>query len=130
MEAVKLQPDAFGARLNLGIALLEHKQFTEAQIHLSQVLKQDAAAPIPHMYLGLTLVQLGNYDEAEKELVRATELSGDRLGLAHYYLGGLCWKRSDYARAVEHLEKYLQQTPNAPDAERVRNTIKDLRSRL
>jgi hypothetical protein len=27
------------------------------------------------------------------------------------------------------LEKYLAYTPNAPDAERVRNTIKDFRSR-
>ena len=50
--------------------------------------------------------------------------------MANYYLGGLYWRKKDYARAVEQLEKYLLLTPNAPDAERVRATVKDLRDRI
>ena len=129
-SSVKLEPDAFTPRLNLGIALLEAKQFHDAQTHLTEALKHNASAPTGHMYLGLALVHLDNYDAAEKELLRAIDLGGDGFSLAHYYLGGLYWKRRDYARAVEQLEKYLQLTPNAPDAERVRTTIKELRNRL
>jgi regulator of sirC expression with transglutaminase-like and TPR domain len=51
------------------------------------------------------------------------------LGLAQYYLGGIYWKKKDYPKAVAALEDYLRLTPNAPDAERVRATIKDLRTR-
>ncbi len=128
-SALKLSPDAFPPMLNLGIALLEAKQFREAEVQLREALKRNANAPTAHMYLGLTLVRLGNYAEAEKELLLAIEASGNQLGLAQYYLGGLYWKKQDYPRAVEALEAYLRLTPNAADAERVRATIKDLRSR-
>jgi tetratricopeptide (TPR) repeat protein len=81
------------------------------------------------MYLGIALLRLNKFDEAEKELLVATAANATYLAMANYYLGGLYWKKQDYARAIEQLEKYLQFTPNAPDADRVRATIKDLRGR-
>ena len=129
-RAVKLEPATFTPRLNLGIALLEAKRFQDARLHLTEASKQNASAPTPHMYLGITLAHLGKDVEAEKELLKAVEVGGNHLGLPHYYLGGLYWRQRDYARAVEHLEKYLELTPNAADAEKVRGTIKDLRSRI
>jgi len=129
-NAVKLEPDSFTPRLNLGIALLEAKQFQEAQTQLREAVKRNDSAPTPHMYLGLTLAHFNNFAEAEKELLRAIEVGGNNMGLAHYYLGGLYWKRREYPRAIEQLEKYLQLTPNAPDSERVRTTIKELRNKL
>src|SRR5215217_5020050 len=128
-EACKLSPDAFTPRLNLGIALLESKQFGEAEEQLREALKRNSNAPTAHMYLGITLLRLNKYEEAEKELVVATVSSGNQLGMASYYLGGIYWKKNDYARAIEQLETYLRLTPNAADAERVRATIKDLQSR-
>jgi superkiller protein 3 len=129
-SAVKLDPEAFTPRLNLGIALLEVKQFEEAQVQLNEAVKRNASAPTPHMYLGLTLAHLNSFDQAEQEFLRAIEVGGNNMGLAHYYLGGLYWKRRDYGRAVEQLEKYLELTPNASDSERVRGTIKELRKKL
>jgi regulator of sirC expression with transglutaminase-like and TPR domain len=76
---------------------------------------------------------LRSYPEAEKELRRAIDLAGNvagtQLGLAHKYLGGIYWGRGEYARAADELETYLRLTPNAQDAERVRGTIKELRSK-
>jgi Flp pilus assembly protein TadD len=129
-ESVKLNGDSFGSRLNLGIALLEAKKFTEAEEQLREALKRNAAAATAHMYLGIALLRLSKFDEAEKELLVATEANVVQLSMANYYLGGLYWRKHDYARAVEQLEKYLQLTPNAADAERVRGTIKDLRARM
>ena len=128
-EACKLNPDAAPARLNLGIALLEAKQFNEAEGHLREAVKGNPSAPTAHMYLGIALLRLSKYDEAEKELLVATTANVSQLAMANYYLGGLYWRKQDYPRAVEQLEKYLALTPNAPDAERVRTTIKDLRAR-
>jgi Tfp pilus assembly protein PilF len=127
--ATELTPDAFTPRLNLGIALLEAKRFIDSEAQLREALKQNASAPTAHMYLGLALVHLGNNDEAEKELLRATETGGAQFGLAHYYLGGLYWKKGDYGRAAQELETYLRLSPNATDAERVRATIRDMRRR-
>jgi tetratricopeptide (TPR) repeat protein len=128
--AVKLNADAFTPRLNLGIALLEARQFGEAEEQLREALKRNANAPTGHMYLGITLLRLSRFDEAEKELLVATAANSSQLSMANYYLGGLYWRKHEYQRAVEQLEKYLQLVPNAPDAERVRSTIRDLRTRM
>jgi Flp pilus assembly protein TadD len=128
-NAVKLSPDAYGPRLNLGIALLEAKQFEEAETQLRAALKTNSSLATAHMYLGLCFVRTNKYEEAEKELLAAIEGSGNQLGLAQYYLGGIYWKRHEYPKAVAALEDYLRLTPNAHDASRVRATIKDLRSR-
>lgn len=126
--AAKLSPDAFTPKLNLGIALLETQQFAEAETQLRETLKL-TSAPTAHMYLGLTLTHLHNDAEAEKEFKSAIESSGNHLGLAHKYLGGLYWRKSDYRRAADELEAYLRLTPNAHDAERVRETVKQLRNK-
>jgi Tfp pilus assembly protein PilF len=129
-EACKLDPDAFAAQLNLGIALLESRQFSEAEEHLRDALKRNAHAQTAHLYLGITLLRLNKFEEAEKELLMAAEANAAQLSMANYYLGGLYWRKHDYPRAVEQLEKYLLFSPNAPDAERVRATVKDLRTRI
>ena len=128
-EACKLNPDAFQSRLNLGIALLEARQFGDAELQLREAVKKNANSATSRMYLGIALVRLNKFDDAEKELLAATEAKSNQLSMANYYLGGIYWRKQDYPRAVEQLEKYLLLSPNAPDAERVRGTIKDLRSR-
>lgn len=128
-SALRLAPDNATARLNYGIALLNKKEFGEAEAQLREVIKKNDSAPTAHMYLGITLLNLRNYDEAEKELRRAITMGGGSLSPAHYYLGGIYWRKKDYKRAADELETYLRLAPNAPDAERVRATIKELRSK-
>jgi tetratricopeptide (TPR) repeat protein len=128
-NAVKLSPEAYGPRLNLGIALLEAKQFEEAELQLREALKRNSALSTAHLYLGLCFLRTKRFEEAEQELLSAIQGSGNQLGLAQYYLGGIYWKKHEYPKAVAALEDYLRLTPNAHDADRVRATIKDLRSR-
>ena len=97
---------------------------------MREALKRNSSALTGHLYLGITLLRLNKFEEAEKELLIAAESNASQLSMANYYLGGLYWRKKDYARAVEQLEKYLLLTPNAPDADRVRATVKDLRSRI
>ena len=124
--AVKLKPDAVSPRLNLGIALLETHQFADAENQLREALKI-SPSPAAHMYLGITLIGQNRFDEAQHEL--ETAISSDQnLGQAHRYLGGLYWRKKDSARAISEFETYLRLTPNAPDADRIRGTIKQLRA--
>ena len=129
-EACKLNPEAFPSRLNFGIALLEAKQFAPAEEQLREASKRNNNSATAHMYLGIALLRQSKFDESEKELLTATQANATQLGMANYYLGGLYWRKKDYPHAVEQLEKYLASTPNAPDADRVRATIKDFRSRI
>lgn len=128
-SAVKLNPDASTPRLNYGIALLETKRFPEAEAQLREAAKKNDGAATVHLYLGITLVSLRNYEEAEKELRRSIELGGNSVAPAHYYLGGIYWHKKQYKLAADELETYLRLSPNAANADRVRGTIKDLRSK-
>jgi tetratricopeptide (TPR) repeat protein len=126
-SAVQISPDAVVPRLNYGIALLEERKFAESETQLREVLTKNDGAATAHLYLGITQIHLHRRDEAEKQLQRAIGIAGNELSLAHYYLGGIYWAKHDYEHAINELETYLRLVPNAPDAERTRATIKELR---
>jgi Tfp pilus assembly protein PilF len=127
-SAVNLAPTSFQPRLNYGIALLNQMKFEEAEKHLREANKLSDAVPSAHMYLGIVLVRLKRFEEAKQELSKSITLGG-KLAQSHYYLGGIYWKNGEYKRAAEELEKYLELDPKAANADQVRITIKDLRSK-
>ncbi|HEY0169548.1 MAG TPA: tetratricopeptide repeat protein [Pyrinomonadaceae bacterium] len=126
--ATTLPEDPF-VQLNYGTALTQKKDFAEAEKQLRRALKKLGKSATGHMYLGVALIGLKNIDEAERELQQAAKLGGDQMGAAHKYLGGIYWARRDYKKAADELETYLKLSPRAPDAEQVRGTIKDLRTK-
>ena len=127
--AAKLSPDAFTPKLNLGIALLETMQFSESETQLREALKRNDSAPTAHMYLGVVLVRLNRHDEARTELELAISKGGENYALAHRYLGWLYMNAGRNKEAAAELEKYLKLDPKASNAERIRGTIKELRSK-
>ena len=128
-ELLKLKPADPMAHLNLGIVRFNQKKFEEAEGHLRKALELKSAGPTAHYYLGLTLITLKRYDEAQKEFELTIANGGDNLALAHKYLGGLYMATKKNQQAADELEKYLKLDPKAPDAERIKGTIKDLRSK-
>jgi Tfp pilus assembly protein PilF len=127
--AAKILPDDAIVQLNYGTALTQKKEFAEAEKQLRRALKKLDKSATGHMYLGVALIGLKNIDEAERELQTAAKLGGDQMGAAHKYLGGIYWARKDYKKAADSLETYLKLSPKAPDAEQMRATIKELRSK-
>lgn len=69
------------------------------------------------------------FGEARAEFETALKSGGDQMALAHKYLGGIYWQENEYARAADELEKYLALNPKAPDAEKIRGTIRELRGK-
>ena len=128
-SAVKLDPGAFTPRLNYGIALLQKKNFADAKTHLEQALQKNQNSASAHLYLGITLIHEQRYLDAEQSFHRSIREGKGSLGLAHYYLGGLYWRRGEHKLAADELEKYLLVSPGAQDAEKVKSTIKELRSK-
>lgn len=119
-------PDDPMIQLNYGTALTQKKDFAAAEKQLRAALSKLDKAATGHLYLGIALIGLKNYAEAEAELQQAVKLGGEQMGAAHRYLGGLYWSR-DPRRAAEELETYLKLMPRAPDAEQTREAIKKLR---
>jgi len=128
-EAVKLMPEDFAARLNYGIALLNLKKFVEAEKQVREALQINDAAATAHYYLALALLNQNQFETAESQFEVSIKSSNDQIAQAHKYLGGIYWRNKEYKRAADELERYIALDPQAPDRARIRDTIKDLRSR-
>jgi Flp pilus assembly protein TadD len=140
---LKLKPDDATGHLNLGIALYNqsvtllgdkkvdesNQKAAQAETHLRLAIKSNSPGPSAHYYLGMTLIRLRQYGEAQKELELAISNGGENLPQAHRYLGGLYQTVHRNKDAADELEKYLKLEPKAADAERIRGIIKDLRSK-
>lgn len=128
-KVLKISPDAAEASLNYGIVLLQQRKYVEAEVQLRDAVKKNDSAFSAHLYFGIALIHVKNYTEAEAELRRAITIGGPKVGQAHYYLGGMYWQTGKNQQAAEELEIFLKLEPKAPNADKVRNTIKDLRSK-
>ncbi|MDQ3743839.1 MAG: tetratricopeptide repeat protein [Acidobacteriota bacterium] len=134
--AEKAVPDDPQVQMNYGMVLVEKKDYAEAEKQLRRAAKRlDKSAQL-HTLLGVAVMRQRGTDpataeaklaEAEKEFQQSIKLGGDPAGRAHYYLGGIYWSRHENKKAAQELELYLKQSPNAPDAQQVRDTIKKLR---
>ena len=140
---VKLKPTDPVAQLNLGIALYNEgvdlmgqkkfedaeKEFNGCETHLREAVRLKLPGPSAHYYLGMMLVKFKVYEEAQKELELAISSGGENLALAHRTLGGVYLSTHKNKEAADELEKYLKLEPKAPDAEKIKTSIKELRSK-
>jgi regulator of sirC expression with transglutaminase-like and TPR domain len=53
---------------------------------------------------------------------------GENIALAHRTLGGLYMSEHRNKEAADELEKYLLLDPKAPDADKIKESVKQLRS--
>lgn len=128
-QLVKLKPDDPLAHMNLGIVYYTKKKFEDAEPHLKKAIELKSSGPMAHYYLGLTLISLKRYNDALPQFEATVANGGENLALAHKYLGGLYMSMHKNAEAADELEKYLKLDPKAPDADRIKGSIKDLRSK-
>lgn len=128
-RAFRLVPDSPEVALNYGILLLQKKKFADAEVQLRDAVKKNDSAYTAHLYFGITLIYVKKFEEAETELQKAVTLGREKASQAHYYLGGLYWQTGKNRQAADELEKFLKLEPKAPNAEKLRGTIKELRNK-
>jgi Tfp pilus assembly protein PilF len=140
---LKLKPNDAVAHQNFGIALYNQsvalltdkkteesiQRVGQAQTQLRAAISLNSPGPNAHYYLGLSLIKLKRYDEAQAELEMAIKNGGANIALAHKFLGGLYMNARRNKEAADELERYLQLDPKATNVDQIRGTIKDLRSK-
>jgi Tfp pilus assembly protein PilF len=129
-KALKIDPNSPVLRLNYGIALLNQKQFPAAETEMRlSIEKGKEYSLVANYYLGLALLAEHKFDEARTIFEDVVKKGGDRLPLAHKYLGGIYLQEKQYRRAADELNTYLKLEPKAADAEKIRETISESRSK-
>ena len=114
-------------RVGLGIANAREKLDGAKQAAPeNQQQRKDMAEA--HLNLGISLFYLKNVDAAENELKTALATKGgEKLALAHLYLGQIYSQKKRNSEAVTELEKYLEMVPKAPNADRIKQAIEQLK---
>ena len=126
-NALKINPDAVVALINRGIANFMMKRYGEAAPILRKALAKNDQSAVGHYFLGQALTGLGQFEEAEKELLASLELGKEQMKEAHRILAIIYTSRGAKTQAVAHLEAYLKLAPDTPDAEKLRATIRQLK---
>jgi Tfp pilus assembly protein PilF len=126
-SALKLNPDAVVALTNRGIAIFMMKRYGDAVPILRAALAKNDQSAVGHYFLGQALAGLGQFEEAEKELLVSLELGKEQMKEAHRLLAIIYTSRGAKTKAAAQLEAYLKLAPNAPDAEKLRATIRQLK---
>ncbi len=126
-EALKIAPDSYSPLVNRGIANVMMRRYGEAVPILRKTVFKNGESAVGHYFLGQALANLGLFAEAEEELLKSIELGKGQMQEAHRILAVIYTQRGDKLKAAENLETYLQLKPTAPDAERLRQKLQQLK---
>ncbi len=126
-SALKIDPDSFPALINRGIANVMMKRYGEAVPILRKALKKNDQSAVGHYFLGQALANLGLFEDAEKELLASVELGKEEMKEAHRILAIIYTSRGAKKQAAEELEAYLKLAPDTPDAEKLKDMIRQLK---
>ena len=130
--AVEINPRGHPSMYALGVARYYLKQIPEAIELLRRSLSLAPDSPnsaFSHMFLGMALLKDGKLAEAETHLKRAHEIGDKQVPDVHMYLAQMYSNSKRYKEAADELELFLKETPDARDAESIRNIIKQLRAK-
>ena len=127
-SALNIDSTYYPALLNHGIALYEMKLYEKAELVFLDVVKAKQGDPVGHYFLGQSMAYLGKFSDAQKELTEALALGGEAMAgplrEAHRLLAIIYSSKGDKKRAAAELEIYLKLAPAAPDAENLRQLIR------
>lgn len=129
MKAVEVNPRGFPALYALGLAQYKLKQTNDAVVNLQRATSMHGQSADAHLHLGMALMQAKKMPEAEAAFKRANELSKGKGAEAHYQLARLYSEQNRYAEAAASLDLYLKVNPATPDAEKIKQTIQQLRDK-
>lgn len=123
-ETLRLRPDYTPAALNLGAALYEQQRFSDAVELYRQALSRDPGSSRLRNNLAEAYRAGDDRDSARREFEKILK-SDPAYAPAHYGLAVLLDDEfHDAKRAAAHYRRYLDLAPDAADAERVREWLR------
>jgi tetratricopeptide (TPR) repeat protein len=109
-RALTIWPRFTTARASLGRTYLQMKDYPRAQIALQMAMEDDPGEPGVINDLGVVQFRQQRFDRALKLFESALQMN-PQFAEAHYNLALCHLRKSDRARAVEELERYVQLRP-------------------
>jgi tetratricopeptide (TPR) repeat protein len=114
-KAIKLAPDLYLARNNLGTAYLGQSQFAAAREEFEQVIKINPSDAAAYFNLGNLFLMTGKYEDAAHWLDQGLGREPNN-ALGHFLVGVLCTRTGNVSRAEKELRAALQLDPKTSKA--------------
>lgn len=115
-------PDEYQMQIALARTYLELKILPEAWTCLEAAAKVHADAADVYSFRGYYYLQQGDLVKANGELEKAIKLDAQN-AYANYYLGLVCLRQGNPARAVELFKVFIQLAPLAPEAPKAKALV-------
>lgn len=132
-QAVKINQSGADSLYALGYTEYQLQHWREAIEALERSLRFAPRSPnavFAYYYLGLSLLKEKKPAEAEAHLKQACTLGQNTIPAdAHWHLAQLYTNAKRYKEAADELEVFLKRTPGNQDSQRIRELIRQLRSK-
>jgi tetratricopeptide (TPR) repeat protein len=127
-EAHRLDAASAEACINLGHVYLLTGRLTEAAELLRRGTRLAPYSALGHFLLGSALARQGSLAASETSLKRAVDLDDPAVVVAHLELASLYMKTQRWSEARQALETYLRASPQDPQADAIRQTLRRIQS--
>jgi tetratricopeptide (TPR) repeat protein len=125
-QAAKAAPKNSQAWVSLGDALMDSRRFGEAIEAYQKGLALDPKNVNARVDMGTCYRGIGKFDKAVEEYRKALAIQPNHPNGHRNLAVVLSYDLHDTAQGVKEFKKYLELAPNAPDADAVRQSIREL----
>jgi tetratricopeptide (TPR) repeat protein len=129
-NAVEVNPRAFKSWYGLAYSEYSLGKFPDALTAVQKAIEINAASAETVYLSGVLMKKVKKYDEAEKQLLKAQEISHDTIPRVHWELATLYGNiLHRYADAANELKLFLKAQPGSKDAESIKKLIADFEAK-
>ncbi len=129
-RAAELNEASREARTWLGRLCFEAGEFQRSVAALSERFELGAPSADDHFYIGSSYYRIGNLAGAEQNLLRASELASENSGPARLQLFNVYIRSGQPRKALEQLDAYVEEFPDAPNADAIKERADQIRRDL
>lgn len=130
MNAVEVNARGFKSWYGLAYARYSQDKFAEALVAVEKAVELNAYSSEAAFLAGILMKKAKKYPEAEKNLLKAKDLSKDSIPQVHWELAllyGNDLKR--YSDAAKELRAFLKAQPNAKDSDNIKKLIAEFEAK-
>jgi len=127
VNAISIKQDYLEAKYGYALAQFQKKNYEVAAAAFGDVVQQKKDMAEAYLNLGISLFYLKNAGAETALKTAVATKGGENLALAHLYLGQIFMQKKKNAEAAAELQKYVELAPKAPNVEKIKTTIADLK---
>jgi tetratricopeptide (TPR) repeat protein len=123
-KTLELHPKHFRALISLSEALVDDSKLSEALVYLDRAVKVAPSSWRAHAVYAEAYLRHGSPDEAIQQAERALQLGRGEAVVVKRYLAAALAKRGEKDKAIDVLQRYVEERPADMDAKKQLESLK------